>query len=715
MKKVKKLLSVLTAAAMVASSVPAVTAVSAAAATTSTTYDDDDIVPDYMFDTDSSDDTQEEFEEIIEKLAKEEIGDITFYDLSRITSLNLSGIGLEGVPECIEYMTRLRTLNLSDNLLRTSDVSGLDLSNCVNLTTIDISNNYLTSVPSWYVSLDVTTKKITNNLINTSNQRSITAVPSTYYFMKDEEINENALKNKILASIELSDGTELPEFFYDPEYPPYNEDDDSDTDVEYSYDLEIESWDLSKYVDDGVVTLSTSSASVDVTVRLFSGTGSSSNPNTLATIKIYFLDGDDPSTTKVRLSTLISECSSYTKGNYTSTSWTSFESALKTATTIYNYSNADADMIKSAFDDLNKAKNALVEGISTTTKKVLTDLISISGNYTQANYSAASWAKFAAAVAQMKEVANNSDASITDANNAIKAYQDAQSGLVATSLSVPDTATKSEFDAIYGEDKTVTYTGTTSDGYKYTWVFNGKDITNPKNLNPEIKYESDYEESIRYEVGSASDYQLISFAETGTFPGTASITLDISGKYTSGTYRLYKWNTSTKASEYVTDVTVTNGSVTLTLDEGGDYFISSVLQNFEMISNNFEIDHSKLTISGAFKSKYTAAAFRSSLENGEAVTLLNADGTAVADTDYIATGMTAAAANSDVAYTIIVPGDIDGDGNVTALDAVQILQAVIGETTIDTYAQKAAGDVNGDGWVRADDAVSILRYSIGME
>ncbi len=95
--------------------------------------------------------------------------------------------------------------------------------------------------------------------------------------------------------------------------------------------------------------------------------------------------------------------------------------------------------------------------------------------------------------------------------------------------------------------------------------------------------------------------------------------------------------------------------------------------------------------------------------------VLNADGTVADGGKYISTGMTARAANSDVSYTIVVPGDIDGDGNITSLDAVYILRAITGDIALDTYSQKLAGDVDGDGYVTALDAVRILRYNIGME
>lgn len=718
MTTTKKLFAALTAAAILTASVP--TTLLSVGASAAVTYDDLDTVPYSMFETRSSAEAQAKLEAAIEKATRKEIGAITFGDLAKISTLNLSKMELEGIPKAVEYMTRLRTLNLSNNLLRSSDANAVDLSGCINLTSLDISNNYLTSVPSWYVSMDISTKKIDNNLINTKNQRSIVASPSVYYFMKGDEVNENALKNKILGTVKLSDGSTLPKFFYDPEYPPYDEDELESTDIkgdDFLYDLEIDDWNLSSYIKtvDGkhIVTID-KAANVDITIRLYAGTGSSSNVNTNTTVKIYFLNGDDPSSVKVRLDTLIKECNTYSKENYTSTSWNSFSAALKTATTIYGYANADADMMLDALKDLESAKKGLVSGVSQATKKVLTDLITISKNFKEADYTATSWAKFAQAVALLTEASKNADASITQANNAIKAYQDAQSGLVATSLSVPDTAPKTDFDAIYGENKTVVYTGTTRDGYKYTWTFNGKDITEPKAFNPEIKYESAYDDLIRYEVGSASDYQLVSFAQSGTFPGKATITLDVSGKYTNGTYRLYKWDNSAKKSSLYGDVEVKDGIATMTATEGGDYFISSVLQNFEMISNNFKIDHSKLTICGAYKSQYTVAAFKNSLKNGAAVTVRNADGTPTTDADKLATGMTAAAANSDVSYTVVVPGDVDGDGSVTALDAMMVLRAVMREVELN-YPQMLAADVTGDTWIYPEDAVSILKYSFGIE
>ena len=708
----KRLLVAALAGCIAATSIPSMALSSYAALDMS--YDDDDLVySDGLFDINGKD--NKEVLKAIEKAIGIDYDEITYADLERLTSLDLSGMELEGVPAAIQYMSRLRSLDLSENRLRNADVNKLDLSNLYALSSVDISDNYLTSVPSWFVSLDITKKDISDNLIGTTGQRSVVLGNDTYYFMIGDTVNEAELKDKILSTLKLSDGTLLPEFFYDPELPTYvipegyTEQDFKDDNYDKNMDVFVD-LDLDKYVDsDGKVT---TIGSIKGEAGIYTA---SNNSNVVDEFKIFFLDPNDPTTVEVRLQTLINECKELKEAEYTAATWKAYEAALKSAETILTYEAADAEMIKSALDNLTAAKNALINGVSDETKKVLNELLNISKNFAEEDYSTASWKDFENAVNSMQDALDDPETSIVDANAAIKAYQKAQANLTATMKSTPDLILKSQFEAIFGEDMTVRAKGVTRGGAKYSWVFNGNDVKTPADFNPEIKYESAYEENIRFEVGSASDYQLISFAETGVFPGTAVVTLDVSDVYTEGTYRLYKWNATAKKSEFLKEVDIKDGTVEFTIDNGGDYFISSVLQNFQMISANFDINHEKLTITGKFKKKYTVGDFRTSIENGEALEILDAAGFRALDSSYIATGMTATAANSDVAYTIIVPGDCDGDGNVTALDSVSILQAIVGEEALTTYTSKAAADVTGDGWIRVDDAVAILRYCIGME
>ena len=58
-------------------------------------------------------------------------------------------------------------------------------------------------------------------------------------------------------------------------------------------------------------------------------------------------------------------------------------------------------------------------------------------------------------------------------------------------------------------------------------------------------------------------------------------------------------------------------------------------------------------------------------------------------------------------------GDIDGDGKVTAKDALKLQKYVIHLAQLDEKALKAA-DVNGDGKITNKDALEILRYVLKL-
>ena len=239
--------------------------------------------------------------------------DITFGDLEKITALNLSGIGLEYIPGIIEYMPRLKTLDLSNNKLRNSSIGGVDLSECAMLTTVDLSSNFLTSVPAWYSALNIPTKNISNNLINSTNQRKLTVTPNVYYFGVGDSLNEtelNKFKDKVLSTVLLSDGNRLPEYFYDPALPTYNIPESEKNNLNYLKNENIEvDLDVASYLKDGYIS---KSGTITGTVSLFVA-GSSSNPNIKCEFTVYFLDGSDPTTAKVRLEALIAECDKYTQ------------------------------------------------------------------------------------------------------------------------------------------------------------------------------------------------------------------------------------------------------------------------------------------------------------------------------------------------------------------------------------------------------------------
>lgn len=64
-------------------------------------------------------------------------------------------------------------------------------------------------------------------------------------------------------------------------------------------------------------------------------------------------------------------------------------------------------------------------------------------------------------------------------------------------------------------------------------------------------------------------------------------------------------------------------------------------------------------------------------------------------------------------YGTLVIGDVNGDGNITSIDAREALRAAVGLTQLSEIFAKAA-DANGDGKLKAEDARTILRTSVGL-
>ena len=57
-------------------------------------------------------------------------------------------------------------------------------------------------------------------------------------------------------------------------------------------------------------------------------------------------------------------------------------------------------------------------------------------------------------------------------------------------------------------------------------------------------------------------------------------------------------------------------------------------------------------------------------------------------------------------------GDLDGDEEVNAKDALLVLKAAVGKIEL-TEDQFTAADVTADGDVNARDALDILKYAVG--
>lgn len=669
-------------------------------------YLDETVDSDLFETTENSREAEEALEKrLLSVFGKRDLDDVTFRDLLRPTSLALTGMELEEIPACLNYMTNLRTLNLSNNRLRNSGLSELNLIGCTKLTNVNLSLNYLSRVPSWFINSRVTTRNITQNFITGEDPRSIKALEDEYYYVNGEPFDEDALKRRILDSIRFNDNSLLPDFIYDYDYPAYNGDvyDESNP---YPYELDFASWDLSKYIDENGYAKIDADTFVDVTVCLFKDTAS---VNTKTTVRVFLLDGKSANSIKQRLDQLLKdyETVSKDKANYTEGSWNRLDAAQQTAKAIREYSEADMEMLSNALSMLNRAMNGL-ERAASTFKPTIDALVKVGGTYKEENYSPSTWAVFKSALDDLKALQSDKDASASRAQRAIKAFQRAQLNLSGSSLSVPAVVPKSDFEAIYGEDLTRSYSGTLVDGKRYTWTFNGRNVTTLKDFNPEVKTTADVEENILIEAGSPSRYRLFSTVQDKEFPGKATLELDVSG-YADGDYYLYKWNSSEKRSKMIGRTRVKDGKLIADVSEGGVYYASKNVSNFElkMTNKRFNIDHNKKNIVVPLIGTYNVSTLRNSMEFGSSIIIADNNGDTVSNVSTLYRGMTVNAPNGDK-YTIRFSGDINDDGEYDVSDVMLILDRIVNDGDL-TYC-----DINGSGFVDVNDVMDLLRYIVEL-
>lgn len=688
----------------------------------------DDTVASRYFATNNETEIQGKLLDVFENACKKDYDEITYGDLQKITSLNLSGMELEDIPHCIMYMENLRTLNLSLNNLRYDyNVPSLNLSALKKLNTLDVSWNYLSKVPSWYVLDGISNKFIDHNLLSGDDQRSIKARTPVYYFMDGEDISIDAFKEKILADICFDDGSSLPEFLYDPTFYGYDQPLKVETDDDGKIPLE-------EYLneDGDKIELGSDSdyISVSVTVQLFS---SANNANTKTTIKIYLLDGSSPTTAKARLETLFDEIKDYQKEDYTSGSWTNFENAQKTAEAIMKYPNSNAEMLKTALEQLDAAKRSLVLGINPDTKTVLNDLASVGKTYKEEEYTPSSWNVLQKALDKIATILADTNSTLSSAKNAILSFQNAQKNLEKTRLVVPNKILKADFTKIFGESgKSVSTKGTTRSGRNYSWVFHGTDVTNPADFTPGITDTPAEESAILLESGRAGGYLAFSTTQSGDFPGKGKLTINVSDKLSDGLYYYYKWNST--SGSLIGEVTVSGGNVTVDVSEGGTYYISTVLQRFDLVSGKLEIDADNHSICVPLCSGYSSSEFKRLFSYGSSVIVYDADEKTVSGTARIKSGMKASSPNGEL-YTITVMGDVNDDGYVNSTDALVVLKHSIksapakpentdekDKETTEAPEEQApekqfgiavtgvnVADVNNDGYINAIDSLMILK------
>lgn len=87
------------------------------------------------------------------------------------------------------------------------------------------------------------------------------------------------------------------------------------------------------------------------------------------------------------------------------------------------------------------------------------------------------------------------------------------------------------------------------------------------------------------------------------------------------------------------------------------------------------------------------------------------NGSAKVTSGLVGTGMTAVSSSATV--TIVVTGDVSGDGKITITDVVKLQKSVVGSGSLSGAYAKAA-DINGDGKVTITDVVQAAQVTVGQ-
>ena len=153
-----------------------------------------------------------------------------------------------------------------------------------------------------------------------------------------------------------------------------------------------------------------------------------------------------------------------------------------------------------------------------------------------------------------------------------------------TTVEISYTGEKSElkaevFDAIKGKDKTIELTDGT-----VTWSFNGNDIkgaTNKINLKVEPSKLNDFngskKDTIKDLVKKASETAVLTFADNGTLPGKATISVKKDTLFPSSTkttFYVYYFNEKTNKLEFVDTAKVNGDNLTFDITHNSNFVIT---------------------------------------------------------------------------------------------------------------------------------------------
>ncbi len=180
------------------------------------------------------------------------------------------------------------------------------------------------------------------------------------------------------------------------------------------------------------------------------------------------------------------------------------------------------------------------------------------------------------------------------------------------------------------------------------------------------------------------------------------------------TYKIEKY----KSEDNNTLEEVTSGNITSGMFLNV-YKDNKLLETYNIVKGYYKINNLKVDETNKYildiKDKTSLESFLTNIETSGTVTIKNKDNEEKSNEDLVATGDTIKIdlGTRSITYTLVVKGDVDGDGDVTASDAYKVLQHSIELRKLEGV-YLLAGQINGSEDLTAQDAYKILRYSIDI-
>lgn len=169
----------------------------------------------------------------------------------------------------------------------------------------------------------------------------------------------------------------------------------------------------------------------------------------------------------------------------------------------------------------------------------------------------------------LKSLINNGKTSVSSLQNTSSKTAAKSTASTAAKAAKKGLVSAEELKAIQGKNTNLTAEGTLSDSVSYTFTINGEDVKLTKDWKYAIQTDCKYAEDIKT---LAVNPLILCMEDTGTFPGKLLLTLKT--ELEDEELLLFRYDAAARQAEYVKKVTVEDGVMEFTLQEGGHYFLA---------------------------------------------------------------------------------------------------------------------------------------------